>query len=100
MINVMLRPGRRRCMHLIECPCAQAREPCLVCSRTADAKIFGWLIQVYSYINETAAEQFCMSSIVGGGPLYTVVLGANFHRAYYTVYAYDANTNSAQVRAA
>lgn len=55
--------------------------------------------QVYSYINETATEQFCMSSIVGGGPLYTVVLGANFHRAYYSVYAYDSRTNSAQVEA-
>ena len=41
---------------------------------------------------------FCMSAIVGGGPAHTIIMGANFHRAYYTVYSYDAQSNSAQVR--
>ena len=36
-------------------------------------------------------------AIVGGGPMYTLVLGANFHRAYYTVYEYDAYTDTARV---
>jgi hypothetical protein len=54
-------------------------------------------VQVYQSLDDVATELFCMSSIVGGGPLYTMVLGANFHRAYYTVYAYDAMSNSAQV---
>ena len=43
-------------------------------------------------------ELFCISAIIGGGPEYTVVLGANFHRAYYTVYEYDAATDTAKVR--
>ena len=43
-------------------------------------------------------ELFCISAIVGGGPMYTLVLGANFHRAYYTVYEYDAYTDTARVR--
>ena len=42
-------------------------------------------------------ELFCISAIVGGGPMYTLVLGANFHRAYYTVYEYDAYTDTARV---
>ncbi|KAK9915581.1 hypothetical protein WJX75_001126 [Coccomyxa subellipsoidea] len=53
-----------------------------------------YVLQVYQLLDNDVKELFCMSSIVGGGPLYTVVLGANFHRAYYTVYAYDANTNT------
>lgn len=56
--------------------------------------------QVYRRVKEEVTELFCMSSIVGGGPLYTIVLGANFHRAYYTVYAYDARTNTPSVRTA
>ena len=56
--------------------------------------------QVYRRVEEEVTELFCMSSIVGGGPLYTIVLGANFHRAYYTVYAYDARTNTPSVRTA
>ncbi|BDA44437.1 Cathepsin D [Coccomyxa sp. Obi] len=52
-----------------------------------------YVLQVYRRVHDEVTELFCMSSIVGGGPLYTIVLGANFHRAYYTVYAYDARTN-------
>ena len=44
-------------------------------------------------------ELFCISAIIGGGPEFTLVLGANFHRAYYTVYEYDALTDTAKVRA-
>lgn len=55
-------------------------------------------MQVYKRVGGDISDMFCMSSIVGGGPLYTVVLGANFHRAYYTVYAYDARTNTPSVR--
>ena len=43
-------------------------------------------------------ELFCISAIIGGGPEYTLVLGANFHRAYYTVYEYDAQTDTAKVQ--
>ena len=43
-------------------------------------------------------ELYCISAIVGGGPAFTLVLGANFHRAYYTVYEYDAFTDTARVR--
>lgn len=45
-------------------------------------------------------ELFCISAIVGGGPIFTLVLGANFHRAYYTVYEYDAYTDTARVSCA
>ncbi|EIE27127.1 acid protease [Coccomyxa subellipsoidea C-169] len=56
-----------------------------------------YVLQVYHRPGNEVTELFCMSSIVGGGPLYTIVLGANFHRAYYTVYAYDARTNTPTV---
>jgi hypothetical protein len=39
-----------------------------------------------------------MSTIVGGGPSHTIILGASFHRAYYVVYVYQASTNAAEVR--
>ena len=52
--------------------------------------------QVY---NSNTSEVFCMSTIVGGGPKHTIILGASFQRAYYVVYAYDAVTNSAEARA-
>ena len=52
--------------------------------------------QVYNTSDANAT--FCMSAIVGGGPAHTIILGSNFHRAYYAVYSYDAASNSAQVR--
>ena len=48
--------------------------------------------------NFNTGEVFCMSTIVGGGPTHTIILGASFHRAYYVVYVYDATTNAAEVR--
>ena len=54
-------------------------------------------LQVYMASDAGDKELFCISAIVGGGPMYTVVLGANFHRAYYTVYEYDAYTDTARV---
>ena len=54
-------------------------------------------LQVYMSSEAGDRELFCISAIVGGGPMYTVVLGANFHRAYYTVYEYDAYTDTARV---
>ena len=56
--------------------------------------------QVYMAGDDGRKELFCISSIVGGGPEFTLVLGANFHRAYYTVYEYDAWTDTAKVRRA
>ena len=49
--------------------------------------------QVY---NTNTSEIFCMSTIVGGGPKHTIILGASFQRAYYVVYAYDDVTNTAE----
>ena len=54
-------------------------------------------LQVYMASDAGDRELFCISAIVGGGPMYTLVLGANFHRAYYTVYEYDAYTDTARV---
>ena len=54
-------------------------------------------LQVYMASDAGDKELFCISAIVGGGPMYTLVLGANFHRAYYTVYEYDAYTDTARV---
>ena len=56
-----------------------------------------WLVQVYMADGLGRKELFCISAIIGGGPEFTVVLGANFHRAYYTVYEYDARTDMAKV---
>ncbi len=55
------------------------------------------MLQVYNASDANAT--FCMSALVGGGPQRTIILGSNFHRAYYAVYSYDAASNSAQVRA-
>jgi hypothetical protein len=55
-------------------------------------------MQVYQADKTGNQTVFCISAIVGGGPAFTVVLGANFHRAYYAVYEYDAYTDTAQVR--
>lgn len=54
-------------------------------------------MQVYQADETGNNTVFCISAIVGGGPAFTVVLGANFHRAYYAVYEYDAYTDTAQV---
>lgn len=54
-------------------------------------------MQVYQADESGNKTVFCISAIVGGGPAFTVVLGANFHRAYYAVYEYDAYTDTAQV---
>ncbi|CAK0736944.1 hypothetical protein CVIRNUC_000829 [Coccomyxa viridis] len=56
-----------------------------------------YVLQVYMASDAGDKELFCISAIVGGGPMYTLVLGANFHRAYYTVYEYDAYTDTARV---
>ena len=55
---------------------------------------------MYSPGDDGRKDLFCISAIIGGGPEFTVVLGANFHRAYYTVYEYDALTDTAKVRSA
>ena len=57
----------------------------------------GDVMQVYQADESGNKAVFCISAIVGGGPAFTVVLGANFHRAYYAVYQYDAYTDTAQV---
>ena len=57
-------------------------------------------VQVYMADGLGRKELFCISAIIGGGQEFTVVLGANFHRAYYTVYEYDARTDTAKVRRA
>ena len=56
------------------------------------------LLQVCMAGPDGNRELYCISAIVGGGPAFTLVLGANFHRAYYTVYEYDAFTDTARVR--